>query len=133
MENIFNLEIISPEKIIYSGKAEMVTLPSFEGDMSILKNHISIITFLRPGIVKVKKNDNDKNDEFFVHDGTVEFFNDNLIVLSESAINIKNISKDFLEGLNKETQDKLLDTKISDQDRYMLNHKIDAINNIKTN
>jgi len=57
MENIFNLEIISPEKIIYSGKAEMVTLPSFEGDMSILKNHISIITFLRPGIVKVVTDD----------------------------------------------------------------------------
>tara|TARA_B100000029_G_scaffold129636_1_gene123141 strand:- start:225 stop:626 length:402 start_codon:yes stop_codon:yes gene_type:complete len=133
MEHIFNLEIISPEKIIYSGKAEMVTLPSFEGDMSILKNHISLITFLRPGIVKVKKNDNDENDEFFVQDGTVEFNNDNLTVLSETAINVKNISKDFLENLNKKTNDKLSDIKISDQERYMLNYKVDTIKNIKVN
>ena len=133
MEHIFNLEIISPEKIIYSGKAEMVTLPSFEGDMSILKNHISLITFLRPGIVKVKKNDNDENDEFFVQDGTVEFNNDNLTVLSETAINVKNISKDFLENLNKKTNDKLSDIKISDQERYMLNYKVDTIKNIKIN
>ena len=58
MENNFKIEIISPEKIIFSDEAKMVTLPSYEGDMSILKNHISIITFLRPGIVKVEKKDN---------------------------------------------------------------------------
>ena len=57
MENNFNLEIISPEKIIFSGKVKMATLPSYEGDMSILKNHISIITFLRPGVVKVETNE----------------------------------------------------------------------------
>jgi len=57
MEDDFKLEIISPERIIFSNDAKMVTLPSYEGDMSILKNHISIITFLRPGIIKVQKND----------------------------------------------------------------------------
>ena len=74
MEENFKLEIISPEKIIFSGDAKMVVLPSYEGDMSILKNHISIITFLRPGIIKVQIN-NDFN-EFFIQDGTVEYFND---------------------------------------------------------
>ena len=54
MEDNFKLEIISPEKIIFSSDAKMVTIPSYEGDMSILKNHISIITFLRPGIIKIK-------------------------------------------------------------------------------
>ena len=64
MENNFKIEIISPEKIIFSDEAKMVTLPSYEGDMSILKNHISIITFLRPGIIKVQKNDGNF-EEFF--------------------------------------------------------------------
>ena len=87
MEDNFKLEIISPEKIIFADEAKMVTLPSYEGDMSILKNHISIITFLRPGIIKVQNDGNFK--EFFVQDGTVEYFNDSLVALSASAINVK--------------------------------------------
>ena len=79
MENNFNLEIISPEKIIFSDSVKMVTLPSYEGDMSILKNHISIITFLRPGIVKVQKKDN-RFEDFFVQDGTIEFLKESLKV-----------------------------------------------------
>ena len=67
MEDIFKLEIISPEKIIFSEDVKMVTLPSYEGDMGILKNHISIITFLRPGIIKVQKKEGNIND-FFVQD-----------------------------------------------------------------
>ena len=102
MENNFKIEIISPEKIIFSDEAKMVTLPSYEGDMSILKNHISIITFLRPGIVKVQKKDGNF-EKFFVQDGTVEYFNDSLVVLSASAINIKDLSKDFVDNLNKDT------------------------------
>ena len=76
MEDSFKLEIISPEKIIFSDIVEMVKLPSYEGDMSILKNHISIITFLRPGLVKVEKKDSNF-EEFFVEDGTIEFFDNN--------------------------------------------------------
>ena len=130
MEDNFKLEIISPEKIIFSNNVTMVTLPSYEGDMSVLKHHISIITFLRPGIIKVKKNDGNF-EEFFVQDGTVEYFNDSLIVLSVSVINVKNISKEFLDSLNKDTQDKLAGKNITDHDRYMLNHKLDLIKEIR--
>ena len=130
MEDNFKIEIISPEKIIFSDNATMVTLPSYEGDMSVLKHHISIITFLRPGIIKVKKNDGNF-EEFFVQDGTVEYFNDSLIVLSVSVINVKNISKEFLDSLNKDTQDKLAGKNITDHDRYMLNHKLDLIKEIR--
>ena len=112
MEDIFKLEIISPEKIFFSDDVKMVTLPSYEGDMSILKHHISIITFLRPGIIRIQKND--KNfEEFFVQDGTVEYFNDNLVVLSASATNVKDLSKEFVDDLNKDTQDKLTDKNIT--------------------
>ena len=130
MEDFFKLEIISPEKIIFSGEAKMVTLPSYEGDMSILKNHISIITFLRPGITQVQKNE--KNfDNFFVQDGTVEYFNDNLVLLSSTAINIKELSKEFLNNLDKDTKDKLSDKNITDHDRYILNQKLDVLKEIR--
>ena len=130
MENNFELEIISPEKIIYSQDTRMVTLPSYEGDMSILKNHISIITFLRPGIIRVQKND-DNSEEFFVQDGTLEYFNDSLVVLSASAINVKDLSKEFVDDLNKDTQNKLTDKNITDHDRYILNHKLDVLKEIR--
>ena len=130
MEDIFKLEIISPEKIIFSEDVKMVTLPSYEGDMGVLKNHISIITFLRPGIIKVQKKDGNIND-FFAQDGTVEYFNDNLIVLSASVMNIKDLSKEFVDNLNKDTQEKLADKNITDHDRYILNHKLNVLKEVR--
>ena len=129
MEDNFKLEIIRPEKIIFSDNVKMITLPSYEGDLSILKNHISIITLLRPGIIKVQNDGNFK--EFFVQDGAVEFFNDSLVVLSASAINVKDLSKEFVDNLNKDTQDKLTDKNITDHDRYVLNHKLDVLKEIR--
>ena len=130
MENNFKLEIISPEKIIFSDLVKMTKVPSYEGDMSILKDHISIITFLRPGLVKVEKKDSN-TESFFVQDGTVEFFNNTLILLSASAINLKDISKEFLENLTKQSEEELAKENITDQDRYILNHKIDIIKEIR--
>ena len=130
MENNFKLEIISPEKIIFSENPIMVTFPSYEGDMSVLKNHISIISFLRPGIIKVQKNDKDF-ENFFVQDGIVEYLNDSLVVLSPSTINVKDLSKEFVDNLNKETQNKLTDKNITDHDRYVLNHKLDVLKEMR--
>ena len=130
MEDNFKLEIISPEKIIFSDNATMVTLPSYEGDMGILKHHISIITFLRPGIIKVQKKD-EKFEEFFVQDGTVEYFDDSLVVLSTSAISVKDLSKELVDDLKKDTQDKLTDKNITDHDRYVLNYKLDVLKEIR--
>ena len=130
MEDSFKLEIISPEKVIFSGETKMVTLPSFEGDMSILKHHISIIAFLRPGLIKVQKNENDF-ENFFIQEGTAEYFQDNLVVLSTSAKNVKDLSKEFVDNLNKSTQEKLTEKDISDHDRYILNHKLDVLKEIR--
>jgi len=130
MEENFNFEIISPEKIIFTGDVSMVTFPSYEGDMSILKNHISIITFLRPGIVKIYKEKND-SEEFFVQDGTVEHFNNSLVLLSSSAISTKDLSKDFLDNLIKDVEEKLKNKDINDHECYILNHKLEVIKNIR--
>jgi len=130
MDGNFKLEIISPEEIIFSDNVEMVTLPSYEGDMSILKHHISIITFLRPGVIKVQQNKG-SFEEFFIEDGTIEYFKDNLVVLSASAINIKDLSKDYLDNLNKNAQVRLGEKDITDHDRYVLSHKLDVIKEIR--
>ena len=130
MEDNFKFEIISPERIFFSDDVKMVTLPSYEGDMSILKNHISIIAYLRPGKIKVQKNDGNF-EEFFIQDGTVEYFKDILVILSVSVINVKDISKEFLDNLNKVTQNKLTDKNITDHDRYVLNHKLDVLKEIR--
>ena len=130
MEDNFKFEIISPERIFFSDDVKMVTLPSYEGDMSILKNHISIIAYLRPGKIKVQKNDGNF-EEFFIQDGTVEYFKDNLVILSVSVINVKDISKEFLDNLNIDTQNKLTDKNITDHDRYVLNHKLNVIKEIQ--
>ena len=130
MEDSFTVEIISPEKILFSESVKMVSVPSYEGDMSILKNHISIITFLRPGIVKAEKEDGNV-EEFLVQDGTIEFFNNVLVLLSSSVVNIKDLSKEFLDNLNKNTENKISKTDLTDEDRYLLNHQLDSIKRIR--
>ena len=130
MESNFKIEIISPEKIIFSVETKMVVIPSYEGDMSILKDHTSTITFLRPGIIKVEKKDGNF-EEFFVQDGTVEFFDNILVLLSTSVKNIKDLSKEFIDNLSKDTQDKLAKGDITDQDRYILNHKLDVLKEVR--
>ena len=130
MEESFKTEIISPEKIIFSDNNNMTTIPSYEGDMSILKNHIPVITFLKPGIIKVNK-DKENTEEFFVKDGTVEFFNNILIVLSSSAVNLKDLSKESIESLNKEAKDGLTKQDLTDNDRYVLNQQLDVLKEIR--
>tara|TARA_B100001123_G_scaffold357826_1_gene412265 strand:+ start:108 stop:503 length:396 start_codon:yes stop_codon:yes gene_type:complete len=130
MSDSFKFEIVNPEKIIFSSDVKMVTLPSFEGDMGILKGHVPIITFLRPGIIKAEV-EAKKFEEFFVQDGIIEYFNDNLVVLSASVENIKSLSREFLDNLNKNIQDQLLKKDITDNDRYILNHKLDTIKDIR--
>ena len=130
MEKNFKLEIISPEKIVFSDNVNSVTFPSYEGDMSVLKDHISIITFLRPGTIKVQKNDL-STEEFFVQDGTIEFLNNNLVILTASASNVKDLTREYIEDLSKNTSERLLDKNISDHDRYILNHKLQVLNEIR--
>ena len=103
MEKNFNLEIISPEKIILSEKVNSVTIPSFEGEMTILLDHIPLITFLRPGILRIEGSN---ESEYFVEEGTVEFSNNNLLILTPRAIEVSNIDKNSLDGLINEAEKK---------------------------
>ena len=103
MEDIYKIEIISPEKVIFSDESiQEVVLPSYEGEMGILKDHIPIISFLRPGIVKILKSSANINS-FFVEDGIIEFYTNNLTILSSKIINIKNLNKEKIDQLITET------------------------------
>ena len=133
MEDTYKIEIVSPEKVIFSDKSvQEVILPSYEGEMDILKDHISIVSFLRPGIVKILKSFENVNS-FFLQDGIIEFFNNNLTVLSSKVIDIKNLNREKIDQLITETEKILKDEKLNDDNRYLANHKINALQSLNLN
>ncbi len=125
MSENFAVEIISPNKLVLKEETEEVTLPCFEGEMGILKDHISLITFLRPGVITIKKENKEK--KFFVEEGTVEFSNNNLLILTSTAKNLTELPNDFVERLIKNSQEKINQKDISDKEKYLLSHKIDVL------
>ena len=127
MSESFNIEIISPEKKLLTDKANSVSIPAFEGEMTILSNHIPLITFLRPGIIKVYAN---KETEYFVEEGTVEFSKNKLLILSSTAIFLKELQKDKRDSLRQEAEKLLLGNNISDKQRYILSYKVDTLKQI---
>jgi len=128
MSENFAVEIISPDKSILKSDAAEVTIPSYEGQMGILKNHISLITFLRPGLIIIKKNS--EEIFFFVEDGTVEFANNNLLILTSTAKSLDSLEKNSIDTIIKNSQDKISKGEISDKERYLLSYKIDALREI---
>ena len=127
METNFNLEIISPEKIILSEKVNSVTMPSFEGEMTILPDHIPLITFLRPGIVRIEGS---KESEYFVEEGTVEFSNNTLIILSSTIIPLENVKGENISKMIEESRALLAEENLSDKAKYIVSHKIDTLSKI---
>ena len=127
MEKNFNLEIISPEKIILSEKVNSVTIPSFEGEMTILLDHIPLITFLRPGIIRIKGS---KESEYFVEEGTVEFSNNTLIILSSTIIPLENVKGENISKTIEDSKALLAKENLSDKAKYIVSHKIDTLSKI---
>ena len=128
MSENFILEIISPEQTLLDSEVKQVAIPAYEGMMTILKDHISLITFLRPGFIEVEVNA--KIEKFYVEDGTVEFFNNKLLILSPSAIQTEKLSKIEIEEMIKESKMLLQNSKIEDKEKYILSYKIDSLQNI---
>ena len=124
----FNLEIISPNKTLLKKEVELVTIPAFEGLMTILKDHISIVTFLRPGFIDARV----KNivEKFYVEEGTVEFSKNQLLILSSTAINVKNLPINDISAMIEDVKKQLSKNEIKDKERYILNYKIDALQQI---
>ena len=122
----FNLEIISPDKKIFVGETSEIIIPGFEGYMTVLKEHIPFITFLRPGIIDGKN----LPDQVFVEEGTVEFSKNKLLILSSTAIFLKELQKDKRDSLRQEAEKLLSGNNISDKQRYILSYKVDTLKQI---
>ena len=129
MPENFVVEIISPDKSILKTEAIEVTIPSYEGQMGILKDHIPLITFLRPGLITIKHNNEEKI--FFAEEGTVEFTDNNLLILSSTAKSIDDLDKNSIDTIIKESQDKISNQEITDKEKYLHSYKIDTLTEIK--
>ena len=128
MSENFNLEIISPDQTLLNSEANQVVIPAYEGIMTILKDHISLITFLRPGFIEVKINN--KVSKFYVEDGTVEFFNNKLLILSSSVIQIDKLAKNNIEKMIEQSKVLLENSEIKDKEKYILNYKINSLQEV---
>ena len=129
MSDSFNLEIVNPEKLFLSlDNVSEVVVPAFEGDMGILKDHISIISFLKPGIVRVFTGNEVK--ELYVEDGIIEFSENSLSILTSRIIDIKEIKKDDLSSMINEANEALKDENLDDQKRFLANQKFDVLNRL---
>ena len=132
MSEGFKLEIVNPESSFLSkeGVSEVV-VPAFEGDMGILKDHISIISFLKPGLVKVFE---DSNEEvFYVDDGIVEFKNNCLSILTSNIFNVKKMDKNIVRDALAKAEQETKKNDISDQSKYLIDQKIEVLKNLTLN
>ena len=129
MSEEFKVEIVNPEKSFLSKEdVTEVVVPAFEGEMGILKDHISIISFLKPGIVKLFTKSEEEN--FYVEDGILEFKNNNLSILTSSIFNIKDMDKNKIEEIIKQAENDSNTSEITDQKKYLIDQKIDVLKSL---
>tara|TARA_B100001996_G_scaffold337715_1_gene289744 strand:+ start:672 stop:1061 length:390 start_codon:yes stop_codon:yes gene_type:complete len=127
MSEKFTVEIITPERLILKSEVFEVTIPSYEGQMGILKDHIPLITFLRPGLIIIQGNEEKK---YYVEEGTVEFLNNSLLILTSTAKELASLDKNFLDNILSEAEKKFSNNEITDKEKYLLSYKINTIKEI---
>ena len=126
MSEEFKIEIVNPEKsFLVKEDVSEVVVPAYEGEMGILKDHISIISFLKPGIIKILSKSG--NESYYIEDGIVEFKNNNLSILTSSIFNIADMDKSKQQDLLKQAEEESVKEEISDQSRYLIDQKIEVL------
>ena len=129
MSEDFKVEIVNPEKsFLTKENVTEVVVPAFEGEMGILKDHISIISFLKPGIIKILSKTGDEN--YYVDDGIIEFKNNNLSILTSSIFNLNDLNKSKQQDLLKIAEDEASKQGISDQSKYLIDQKIEVLKSL---
>ena len=129
MDENFKLDIISPEKTLFSDDVLMVTMPAVEGDMGILKNHINFITFLKPGIINIQLKDKSL-EELYIEEGTVEFSSNILTVLSSTVFKLNELSKDLVQKMIEEADKEINSNDLTDKHKFILSHKLSVLKSI---
>ena len=129
MSEEFKIEIVNPEKsFLVKEDAIEVVVPAFEGEMGILKDHISIISFLKPGIIKILSKSGDEN--YYVEDGILEFKNNNLSILTSSIFNLIDLDKSKQQDLLKLAEEEVANPDITDQSKYLVDQKIEVLKSL---
>ena len=128
MSEKFNLEIISPDQTLLNNEVKQVTIPAYEGLMTILKDHISLITFLRPGFIEVEIEN--KIEKFYVEEGTVEFLNNKLLILTSSTTKLEKLTKENILKMIDDSKALLQNTEIKDKEKYIISHKLETLQQI---
>ena len=129
MSEEFKVEIVNPEKsFLVKEDISEVVIPAFEGEMGILKDHISIISFLKPGIIKILSKSGDEN--YYVEDGIVEFKNNNLSILTSSIFNLNDLDKSKQQDLLKQAEEEASKSDINDQSKYLVDQKIEVLRSL---
>jgi len=129
MNEEFKIEIVNPEKsFLVKEDVSEVIVPAFEGEMGILKDHISIISFLKPGIIKILSKSGDEN--YYVEDGIVEFKNDNLSILTSSIYNLPDLDKSTKQNLLNQAEEEAKKPEINDQSKYLIDQKIEVLKSL---
>ena len=133
MNNGFKLEIVNPERsFLLKENVSEVVIPAYEGEMGILKNHISIISFLKPGLIKVFETDS-KIENYYVEDGIIEFKNNCLSILTSNIFDIKKIDKKEVSNILAKAEKDVQNSDISDQAKYLIDHKIEVLKSLTLN
>ena len=129
MSEDFKIEIVNPEKsFLIKEDVSEVVVPAFEGEMGILKDHISIISFLKPGIIKISSKSG--NENYYVEDGIVEFKNNNLSILTSTIFNVADMDKSKQEDLLKQAEEEANKSEINDQSKYLADQKVEVLKNL---
>ena len=127
MSDKFIVEIITPNNSILKAEVNEVNIPSYEGQMGILKDHIPLITFLRPGIITILGQEEKKD---YVEEGTVEFSNNNLLILTSKVRDLSDLNQSSIEDLLNQAENKLSEVNSSDKEKYLLSYKISTLKEI---
>ena len=128
MSENFNLEIISPDQTLLKSEVKQVVIPAYEGMMTILRDHISLITFLRPGFIEIEANS--KTSKFYIEEGTVEFSDNKLLILSSSVDHVEKLTKDRIKKMLEESRNLLQNSETNDKERYFLSYRISSLQEI---
>ena len=129
MSEEYSVEIVNPEKSFLSkNDVTEVVVPAFEGEIGILKDHISIISFLKPGIIKIFSKSGEES--FYVNDGIIEFKDNNLSILTSLILNLKDIDKEKISEIHKSAEEELNKSDINDQEKYLLDQKLEVLKSI---
>jgi len=128
MSENFSLVINSPDQTLINTDVKQVIIPAYEGLMTILKDHISLITFLRPGFIEAEIEH--KIEKLYVEEGTVEFFNNKLLILTSSTIKLEKLTKESILKMIDESKVLLQNTEIKDKEKYIISHKLETLQQI---